>query len=131
MPSIPSPVGTPSYNKTPIAATTPAAKPISGINLTPAPVVPVAAGAATVVVDAAVLDAAAEEVEAAPAPSFTDFGSRSPHLVFLQLSAPGLAWLQTLKTWSHSFCGRVSRYWSRFSGSLPLAQVQFQVKVSC
>lgn len=94
-----------------MAATTPTAKPISGINLTPAPVVGVAAGAAVpVAVDAAVLDEAAEEVEAAPAPAFTELGSRLPHLVSLQLWAPGLAWLQTLKTWSHSFCGRVLRY---------------------
>lgn len=69
-----------------MAATTPAANPISGINLaTAAPVADVVAAAAAVLVAGGVVEAAAEEETAAPAPAFTVVGSRVPHFVVLQL----------------------------------------------
>ena len=68
-----------------MAATTPAANPISGKNLAPAPPVAVGVAAAAVLVAACVVEAAEEDETAAPAPALTVVGSRVPHFVALQL----------------------------------------------
>ena len=118
------------YSKTPIAATTPAAKPISGRNLAPAPGLADGEAAAVAVSDgAAVLDAAAEEVEAGAC--LTSFASSVPHAGSLHFSAPGLALLQRAKVSSQASWGTVPRYWSSLSGCLPSEQVQFQTRVFC
>ena len=73
------------YSRAPMAATTPAAIPISGPNLAPAPPVGVVVAAAAVLVGGAVVEAAEEDELDAPAPAFTVVGSRVPHFGVLQL----------------------------------------------
>ena len=100
----------PLYSKNPITAAIAATKPISGRNLVPAPGVAegLAAAAAPVEDGAAVLDAAAEEVEAGAC--FTVLASSVPHAGSLHLSAPGYALLQRAKVSWHASSGTVPRY---------------------
>ncbi len=103
------------YKRIPTAPTTAAANPASGTYLPAAFFEFEAAGLAPVDVADAVLDAAAELVEAAPAPALTVEESRLPQLL-LHWEEPGYCLLHAAKVYWHSRKGRVCLYWGRLEG---------------
>ena len=103
------------YKNIPLAATTAAANPASGIYRPAAPFAGEGEVVAPVDVADAVEDAAAELVEAAPAPALTVEESRLPQLL-LHWEEPGYCLLHAAKVYWHSRKGRVCLYWGRLEG---------------